>query len=117
MLAHSAVLNTVCHSMKISTPKFLGILLLGSALLLLLLLLLPARWNTSLRKRPVTKIGFLKTHKTASSTVQNILMRYGRNSNWSFAMYATGSHLGPPGNQYNLSRAAWQYLYLACNTV
>ena len=27
-------------------------------------------------RRPVSKIGFMKTHKTASTTVQNILMRY-----------------------------------------
>ena len=27
-------------------------------------------------RRPVRKIGFMKTHKTASTTVQNILMRY-----------------------------------------
>jgi hypothetical protein len=28
----------------------------------------------------------MKTHKTASSTVQNILMRYGREHDWNFVM-------------------------------
>jgi len=54
--------------------------------------------------KPVSKLGFMKTHKTASSTVQNILMRFTMNSDWNFAMYATGSHLGPPNNQYLLNR-------------
>ena len=53
---------------------------------------------------PVTKVGFMKTHKTASSTIQNILMRYGMNSDWNFVMYSSGSHLGPPTNQYLLNR-------------
>jgi len=53
---------------------------------------------------PISKVGFMKTHKTASSTVQNILMRYGMNSDWNFVMYSAGSHLGPPSNQYLLNR-------------
>jgi len=59
---------------------------------------------------PVSKLGFMKTHKTASSTVQNILMRYTANSDWNFVMYSSGSHLGPPTNQYSLTkpfRARW----------
>jgi len=54
--------------------------------------------------QPISKVGFMKTHKTASSTVQNILMRYGMNSDWNFVMYSNGNHLGPPSNQYNLNR-------------
>lgn len=60
--------------------------------------------------QPVNKVGFMKTHKTASSTVQNILMRYGREHEWNFVMMKEGNHLGPPGNQYVLSRpfqSAW----------
>ena len=53
--------------------------------------------------RPVAKVGFMKTHKTASSTVQNILMRYGMNSGWNFVMLSHGTHLGPPRNQYSLT--------------
>ncbi|XP_023344045.1 galactose-3-O-sulfotransferase 2 isoform X2 [Eurytemora carolleeae] len=53
---------------------------------------------------PATKVGFLKTHKTASSTLQNIIFRYGLEQNWNFVMYPEGSHLGPPYNQYNLNR-------------
>ena len=59
---------------------------------------------------PVTKVGFMKTHKTASSTVQNILFRYGMNSGWNFVLPSVGSHLGPPANQYQLTvpfKAAW----------
>lgn len=60
--------------------------------------------------KPITKVGFMKTHKTASSTVQNIIMRYGMHSEWNFAMYGEGSHLGPPSQQYKLTRsftASW----------
>jgi hypothetical protein len=32
------------------------------------------------------QVGFMKTHKTASSTLQNILMRYGREHGWNFVM-------------------------------
>lgn len=46
----------------------------------------------------------MKTHKTASSTVQNILMRFALNSAWNFVVYEHGSHLGPPSNQYSLTK-------------
>ena len=52
---------------------------------------------------PITKIGFAKTHKTASSTIQNILMRFGMNSGWNFVLPSAGSHLGPPRHQYQLT--------------
>ena len=53
---------------------------------------------------PVDKIGFAKTHKTASSTVQNIFLRWGLNQGWNFALLSSGSHLGPPKNQYVLKK-------------
>ena len=52
---------------------------------------------------PVEKIGFMKTHKTASSTVQNILLRYGMNAGLNFVLPGAGSHLGPPDRQYELT--------------
>ena len=36
--------------------------------------------------QPVSKVAFAKTHKTGSSTVQNILLRYGVNHDLIFAM-------------------------------
>jgi len=51
---------------------------------------------------PINKVGFSKTHKTASSALQNILFRYGKEYNWTFALYEEGSQLGPPHNQYKL---------------
>ena len=47
----------------------------------------------------VTKIVFLKTHKTASSTLQNILMRFGEKMDLNFAL---------PSN----SGARWAFCYL-----
>ena len=45
----------------------------------------------------------MKTHKTASSTVQNIFLRFGMNKDWNFVLPPHGSHLGPPSNQYQLT--------------
>ena len=42
---------------------------------------------------PKTKIGFLKTHKCASTTMQNILLRYGRANKLNFVLSAKGPHL------------------------
>jgi len=59
---------------------------------------------------PSEKVGFAKTHKTASSTVQNIIFRYGLEKEWNIAMYTGGTHLGPPNSQYKLTerfQAAW----------
>ena len=53
---------------------------------------------------PAEKVGFAKTHKTASSTVQNIFLRWGLNQGWNFALLTAGSHLGPPNNQYVLNQ-------------
>ena len=47
-------------------------------------------------KAPVDKVGFMKTHKTASSTIQNILLRFGMNSGWNFVFPTRLYHLGDP---------------------
>merc|ERR1712227_266010 len=55
--------------------------------------------NTTEKKscsRAIDKVGFMKTHKTASSTIQNILLRYDMNSGWNFVFPMEGHHLGPP---------------------
>ena len=59
---------------------------------------------TSSQCVPAEKVGFAKTHKTASSTVQNIFLRWGLNQGWNFALLTEGSHLGPPNNQYVLNQ-------------
>ncbi|CAH1774745.1 unnamed protein product [Owenia fusiformis] len=72
------------------------------------------RLNVQL-KQPVQNVFFLKTHKTASSTVQNIFMRYGDNRNLTFGLAKSGNLLGYPlnfkkdvlspltiGNEYNI---------------
>ncbi|XP_064081725.1 galactose-3-O-sulfotransferase 4-like isoform X2 [Macrobrachium nipponense] len=46
---------------------------------------------------PHQHIFFLKTHKCASSTVQNIFLRYGYNNNLTFALPGGGNYLGNPG--------------------
>ena len=83
--------------------------LLAIAIVVLLLLTLPrlpqAPDNPSLPQCvPAEKVGFAKTHKTASSTVQNIFLRWGLNQDWNFALLTSGSHLGPPNNQYVLNQ-------------
>ena len=58
----------------------------------------------------VEKIGFMKTHKTGSSTVQNILLRWGLNAGLNFVLPTTGNHLGPPSKAHELTAAfssAW----------
>lgn len=45
---------------------------------------------------PKRKIGFLKTRKTASTTVGNILMRYGYYADLNFVLPDSGNHLGDP---------------------
>lgn len=42
---------------------------------------------------PVKKIAFLKTHKTASSSIQNIILRYGLYHNLTFVLPSRGNHL------------------------
>lgn len=45
---------------------------------------------------PATNVFFLKTHKCASSTVQNILMRYGDTRNLSFLLPYRHNYIGHP---------------------
>ncbi|XP_042875027.1 uncharacterized protein LOC122255180 [Penaeus japonicus] len=47
--------------------------------------------------RPQHHVMFLKTHKCASSTVQNIFLRYGYTNNLTFALPGGGNYLGNPG--------------------
>ncbi|XP_037793108.1 galactosylceramide sulfotransferase-like [Penaeus monodon] len=47
--------------------------------------------------RPQHHVMFLKTHKCASSTVQNIFLRYGYTNNLTFALPGAGNYLGNPG--------------------
>ncbi|KAI8494391.1 hypothetical protein Bbelb_276170 [Branchiostoma belcheri] len=55
-------------------------------------------------------IVFLKTHKTAGSTVQNILMRYGLEKNLTFALPAAGHRQhGNPTWFLTLSAADMQW--------
>ena len=48
-----------------------------------------------------TKVGFMKTHKTASSTVQNVLLRHGLRLDLGFVFPARSNHLTNPN-------ATWQ---------
>ena len=41
-----------------------------------------------------TKIAFLKTHKCASSSVQNMLMRFGLENELNFVLPSVGNYLG-----------------------
>jgi len=47
-----------------------------------------------------TKIAFMKTHKTASSSVQNILFRYGIDLKLNFVLPKSGNHLNDPAHPY-----------------
>ena len=44
--------------------------------------------------RPKQKVGFLKTHKCASTSIQNILMRYGLAHKLNFVLPLRGNYLG-----------------------
>jgi len=56
-----------------------------------------------------TRIGFLKTHKCASSSVQNILMRFGFNHQLNFALPSAGNYVGRymPFQRTMLSGTEW----------
>ena len=59
---------------------------------------------------PVQSVGFAKTHKTASSSVQNILLRAGLAAGWNLALPAQGHVLlRPPGTKWNSQpfQTAW----------
>ena len=58
---------------------------------------------------PHRKIGFAKTHKTASSTVQNVLLRYGLSFGAEFVLPEKRNYLGNMMRQWtveNLDREA-----------
>ncbi|XP_014681257.1 PREDICTED: galactosylceramide sulfotransferase-like isoform X2 [Priapulus caudatus] len=46
--------------------------------------------------KPVNDVFFLKTHKCASSSLQNLFMRYGKNRNLTFVLPSYGNYLGSP---------------------
>jgi len=46
--------------------------------------------------QPRDSIFFLKTHKCASSTIQNIIMRYGERHAFNFVLPAQGNYIGSP---------------------
>ena len=48
-----------------------------------------------------TKIAFLKTHKCASSSVQNMLMRFGLDHELNFVLPSAGNYLGRCADAYN----------------
>ena len=49
--------------------------------------------------QPHKKIAFMKTHKTASSTVQSILFRFGLDNGLNFVLPSVGNHLNDPGHR------------------
>ena len=55
-----------------------------------------------LPKQQIIHIAFLKVHKAASSTVQNILYRYGVNRNLSFVLPYQSHYISQYANIYNL---------------
>ena len=66
----------------------------------------------TLKLGPVKKVGFLKTHKCASTSIQNILFRYGLNNNLNFVMDGWSNHLGDPTrtpyNRQMISKTPWE---------
>ena len=46
---------------------------------------------------PKTKVAFLKTHKTASTTIQNILFRYAYKNNLTLVLNDSGNYIGANG--------------------
>ena len=59
--------------------------------LLYQVVLKPVIFRTCQKK---TNIGFLKTHKCASSSVQNILMRFGLKNELNFVLPSAGNYVG-----------------------
>lgn len=53
-------------------------------------------WGHSGSCTPVTDIFFLKTHKCASSSIQNILMRFGDKRNLTFVLPTDTNYIGHP---------------------
>ena len=55
-----------------------------------------------------TKIFFLKTHKCASSSLQNIFLRFGEKRNLSFVLPMRGGNLGPVFSRQVLQGTPWE---------
>lgn len=77
-----------------------------------LLQLLPSSLLSSAREtssqkttqcQPHTKIAFMKTHKTASSTVQSVLFRFGLDNKLNFVLPSDGNHLNDPSHRFILT--------------
>lgn len=71
-----------------------------------LIQLLSAREETSSEKpqcKPQKKIAFMKTHKTASSTVQSVLFRFGLDHGLNFVLPSDGNHLNDPSHRIFLT--------------
>ena len=102
----------IYNKMRSSRTSVLTTCLLGTAVVLLLYMVGLLGWRgreevTSLTRKgqvgpfkgykdcnKVRNIAFLKTHKCASSTVQNILMRFGVNNDLNFVLPSRGNYLG-----------------------
>ena len=50
--------------------------------------------NSDLCKKPIQDVVFHKTHKTSSSSIQNILLRYAKSNNLTVILPRKGHHLG-----------------------
>ena len=55
-----------------------------------------------------TKIFFLKTHKCASSSLQNIFLRFGEKRNLTFVLPMKGGNVGPVFNRQVLKGTPWE---------
>jgi len=60
--------------------------------------------------RPTSKVAFLKLHKCASSSVQNILLRYSLNNKLNLVMPSRGNYLGRkiPYQRSMLADTLWE---------
>ena len=59
---------------------------------------------------PRKKVAFLKTHKTAGTTIQNILLRFGRDNDLNFVLSADGPimSLNHPFNRSMIHGTLWE---------
>ena len=59
---------------------------------------------------PRKKVAFLKTHKCASTTIQNILLRFGQNNDLNFVLPSKGHLLGTnvPFRRNMLQGTMWE---------
>ena len=61
-------------------------------------------------EKPIRKIGFLKTHKCASTSIQNILLRFGRAHNLNFVIKSEGPHMNEsfPYKRSMIKETLWE---------